>query len=453
MGFLNDLFRGKKENTVYEALSRVHTSEEARNFYSQKLEKTDAPLTFNAKDTKLFGNSEEASDTFRACLPLISGKPFPSVEISYFDSADAPSSLMQKNMNLQMKELRFSDCRLSPKDWGYLAAGLKNSGVKKLTFTFMGNNDLAFLKDLPIENLEKLTISNCGLSGGDLASMAPKIAASSLKSLDLQGNNPQGHGLKDLINALPPSLTDLNLSEITLGVSEMRLLADKVKTMPNLKSVFLSECRMGSSSLDILLPALPPSVTLFDISDNMLDEDALKKLTGHLKNPGCFISDTYASGQDGMDIPDSAAEELRQAEDDNRKACFLHKEQEKALETFKKSEFKNPLHKAVITGTIDTVFETMIKDGKTLTSADLQSVEHGKTFVETCVIKGRTNALMQPKLYADAKDYQNVYDALPEMEKAEFDGKDGRPSFVKMKNQIMSTAVKAAMAQKFRKAR
>lgn len=457
MSFLNELFRGKrgkKENAVYEALSQVHASYEARDFYSQKLEKTDLPLTFNAKDTKLFGNSKEASDAFRACLPFISGKPFPSVEIRNFDSADSPSSLMQKKMDLQMEELKFSDCCLNPKDWGYLASNLKNSGVRKLEFTFMNDNDLAFLEDLPLESLEELTISNCGLTGRDLTFIAPKIAASSLKSLDLQGNNPRGQGLTDLINALPPTLTELNLSEITLGVSEVKRLADKVKTMPNLKFLSLSECHMGSSSLDVLLPALPSSVTLFDISDNILDGDALKKLVGHLKKPGCFISDTYASGQYEMDIPDSVAEELRQAEDNNRKAFYLHKEQAKAAEIFKEpAAFKNPLHKAVAEGTIDTVFETMIKDGRTLTSADLQSVEQGKTFVEACILQRRANALMQPKLYADAKDYQNVYDALPEKEKAKFDGKDGRPSFVKMKNQIMSTAVKAAMAQKLRKVR
>ena len=60
----------------------------------------------------------------------------------------------------------------------------------------------------------------------------------------------------------------------------------------------------------------------------------------------------------------------------------------------------------------------------------------------------QTKTLMRPEVYGNAKDYQSAYDSLPETEKKMFDGRDGRPSFLKMKNQVMAAAVKKALAGK-----
>lgn len=94
-------------------------------------------------------------------------------------------------------------------------------------------------------------------------------------------------------------------------------------------------------------------------------------------------------------------------------------------------------------------FRPVERAGGTLTEKDLKSEnDKGETFVQACFKMKQVETLMRPDVYGNAKDYQAAYDALPEAGKKGLDGCDGRPGFLKMKNQIMAAAVKKALAGK-----
>lgn len=74
--------------------------------------------------------------------------------------------------------------------------------------------------------------------------------------------------------------------------------------------------------------------------------------------------------------------------------------------------------------------------------------EDGKSLAEACLESKMLPSLMKPERHESPRTYQAVYDALPENGKILFDGRDGRPSFQKMKNALTAEAVRAALLNK-----
>ena len=61
--------------------------------------------------------------------------------------------------------------------------------------------------------------------------------------------------------------------------------------------------------------------------------------------------------------------------------------------------------------------------------------------------------LITPEHFKNAQDVQKLWNAVSVADREQMDGKEGRPSFVKVKSTIMSNAVRAAMTVKKTQAR
>ena len=99
------------------------------------------------------------------------------------------------------------------------------------------------------------------------------------------------------------------------------------------------------------------------------------------------------------------------------------------------------LHDALKEGALEAALNRMEAGGVKLRPADMEARnEDGKSLAEACLESKMLPSLMKPERHESPRTYQAAYDALPESGKVLFDGKDGRPSFVKMKNTLMARA-------------
>ena len=217
--------------------------------------------------------------------------------------------------------------------------------------------------------------------------------------------------------------------------------------------------------LKILMPKLPPTLKVFNLADDIrMDDEALNVLIDHLRNPNCHITETNASTVFARDFSEDLKRQLKEAEESNAAVSLIDIQKQKADEIAKaKGEkplserikeadaktVKTFLHSAVQNGLLTETFNRMTEMGVTLNAQDLNSTnKDGETFVQSCIKMKQVETLMRPEMYGNAKDYQNVYNALPDSGKRMFDGQDGRPAFSKMKNQVMASAVKKMVANK-----
>lgn len=489
MGFLSDLFGQKKQKSSASSfderkmMARMETaglSVEARLFYAEQFDKDKPTINFDASHRRLFEDTDDAAMAFRVCRPYMEARPLTALCLKGFRSEE---QAVLGAMNIQTEELQIENCRLKASDWASLPESLRKGGVRKLVLNDIEKTEKPetkeeehlFLGDLPVDRLEELTLYDCELRDEDFSALAAKVASSSLTKLNLGQNHARGEGVVDMIKALPDSLKEFSLEGTPIGKrycgEEMiQALADKVKTMPNLETLTLSDCDMGPEDVGILMPALPPNLRTLDLGNNRFfcDDAALKTVTEHLNHPLCRVSTTYADTYWASEFSPEVRAEFKQAEESNRTAALLKTQKQKAAEiarvkgeptpeekiaAAKPEELKSMLHTALRGGVIEVVFDRMKETGLVLTAADLNTAEDGKTFVQACIDAKKVCELMQPELYNNAKDYQGVYNALPEAGKAAFDGKDGRPNFTKMKNQVMANAVKAAVARKMKEGR
>uniref|UniRef100_A0A8C2XSB7 NLRC3 n=1 Tax=Cyclopterus lumpus TaxID=8103 RepID=A0A8C2XSB7_CYCLU len=192
---------------------------------------------------------------------------------------------------------------------------LQDSGVKLLS---------GFLES-PHCSLETLSLSDCKISKEGCSSLgsALKSNPSSLRELDLSGNQLQDSGVKllsgflennnNIISCLswckiskegcsslgsalksnPSSLRELDLSGNQLQDSGVKLLSGFLESPHcSLETLSLSDCQIskeGCSSLGSALKSNPSSLRKLDLSVNQLQDSDLKLLSGFLESPHCSL--------------------------------------------------------------------------------------------------------------------------------------------------------------------
>ena len=94
-------------------------------------------------------------------------------------------------------------------------------------------------------------------------------------------------------------------------------------------------------------------------------------------------------------------------------------------------------------GDINKVYDELAKENKTLTAEDYrQKNAEGYRLIDALAYSKQLNKVFAPQHWNNAKDMQTVFDMLSDIHKAQLDGKDGRPSFKVLKNQVMAAAVR-----------
>ena len=412
----------------------------------------------------------DVAKAFKTAREYLDGVKLNSLTL---DGIPRPEGLpLLEGMTLNTDKLTILQSDLSGQDWKTVRENADKGNIKSL---FLKDNDIetlrAFFDSKEPCKLDSLTIRKCGLIDEDFTRLAEGvIAKSSLKRLDLNQNFVNGDGLCDVIKALPDTLEEFSIKYAWLrkNAKAVQVLADKVETMPNLKVLDLSSSGISTNELKILMPKLPPSLRTINLEDSdAIDDEGMRIVLDALRRPDCRITSTNAKNL-RKKTGDAASQQLeldvRQAEADNAIASMADQQRLKADQIAKAKggktleerlseadigTIKSMLHTAVQTGLLPLAFDRLSALGGTLTERDLKSGnDKGETFVQACFKMRQTKTLMRPEVYGNAKDYQSAYDSLPETEKKMFDGRDGRPSFLKMKNQVMAAAVKKALAGK-----
>ncbi|XP_072517591.1 uncharacterized protein [Salminus brasiliensis] len=195
---------------------------------------------------------------------------------------------------------------------------LGNSGVKHV----------ASLLRISDGKVEKLNISDCGLTEGGYAALASALKSnpsSSLKELDLRGNDPGDTGVKQLwdlkedskcnLNTLrvlkssaaeklcdpltealginPLLQTELDLSGRIQGDSEMKKLSDLLEDShcrtQKLKLNNSSVTEEGCAALSAALSSNPSHLKELDLSENKLGNPGVKQICNLLTNQCCKL--------------------------------------------------------------------------------------------------------------------------------------------------------------------
>uniref|UniRef100_A0A8C2XQ65 NACHT domain-containing protein n=1 Tax=Cyclopterus lumpus TaxID=8103 RepID=A0A8C2XQ65_CYCLU len=235
-----------------------------------------------------------------------------------------------------LEHLSLSDCQISKEGCSSLGSALKSnpSSLRKLDLSVNQLQDLGvkllsgFLES-PHCSLETLRWVHCLLliskEGCSSLGSALKSNPSSLRKLDLNGNQLQDSGVKLLSGFLesphcsletlslsrcqiskegcsslgsalksnPSSLRKLDLSGNQLQDSGVKLLSGFLESPHcSLETLSLSDCKIsdeGCSSLGSALKSNPSSLRELDLSGNQLQDLGVKLLSGFLESPHCSL--------------------------------------------------------------------------------------------------------------------------------------------------------------------
>lgn len=475
MGILSAIFgRTKAENTStdrYELYNALKTYACTENAIAERISKSIA----EGGDV-VFSDAErgvDAAEAFRISKDFLNGKPLKSLTLDYYIHEKSP---LLDGTDIHADKLIINRSYLAEKDWDKIAGFIEKGNIKSLTVYDVNKAEKnpypPFQHLHSMQGLEELCFEDCALRDSDFTTLARELVSkSALKKLSLPQNFARDKGLNDIIRALPDTIEEFGLRRTPLcakhGAKEtLEILADKVEKMPNLKVLDLSDCDLDAESLKILMPKLPPTLKVFNLANSVrMDEEGLNVVIDNLRNPNCHITETNASDCCwAYQIPKELKRRLKKAEESNAAVALVSTQKRKADEIAKaKGEktlaerieeadaktVKTFLHSALQNGLLPETFNRMAAMGVTLNAQDLNSTnKDGETFVQSCVKMKQVETLMRPEMYGNAKDYQNVYNALPDSGKKMFDGQDGRPAFSRMKNQVMANAVKKMVANK-----
>lgn len=449
-------------------------------------------LVFNFYDRDAYGADTQTNcrKTIEALAPAFAEKRMTSVLLwgAYFPDVDfLPESLMNTD------SLSLKAATLSAKDLAVCADGMDKFAVSELSVT--GTRARAFdgglhpLADRLAESekaqaaLTSLSLPLCELTDKGAKRLTDDILPSlkHLKKLDLTQVSFADGVLNKVVAALPENLEDLSLKNAMKTGDEQTqsLLAEKLTRMTALKKLSLSETNdWKARDVPALIEAMPPSVREIDLSKNFISKKDIARIVSVLpdslrilnlsetelfreeeelllekmEKPGALLHGTHLVSADSEKaFPTEFGQRFLKAEDINAdNAAFAETLNGKtAAQAFQAAaDPKDGLHAAVYAGLTGHAVEKLKAAGISLTAEDWTTPNAiGQTLGEASVKRGLTATLMNPALYANAKTFQAAYNALPDAGKAQLDGKDGRPSFIRMKNQMMLAAVRNATAQ------
>lgn len=440
--------------------------------------------------------------------------PDSSVSISVFRDniilADDAVFLGERLAKMENKAVSFSSNTLSNEGVSALAPYLGQ--MKNLTELDVGNNpinsssfaDLAAV--LPSTKITSLNVAGCELydsAVGALAAVLPRTAITDVcagrnnfgdEGLEAMGGSLKKSKLEKLyvsrtkvtdkgVKAFAAHLPDARLklfSVISCGLTKESAvaLADALPSS-SLEQLDLSEnTAVGDEGAKALAKALPASrlkkLSLFNCG---LTDEGAKHLLIALQNPSCRVTKINAGApqrwSDGELLSSGVSSEmmemLKKAADNNAArlaAAEKDKEEklqqnsaEKITENVKTASAKEAVEnglllKAAYAECLPDVVKDLTSRGQTPPAdAFLTPDENGCTPLSLTCEQKKLADLITPEHFKNAQDVQKLWNAVSVADREQMDGKEGRPSFVKVKSTIMSNAVRAAMTVKKTQAR
>lgn len=434
--------------------------------------------------------------------------PDSPISISVFGDniilADDAVFLGERLAKMENRTLQFSSTTLSNEGVSALAPYLGQ--MKNLTELDLGSNpinstsftDLAAV--LPLTKLSTLNVSGCELYDGAVSALAAVLPRTTITTVNAARNNFGDDGLEAMgrslkkskletlyvsrtkitdkgVKAFAPHLADARLESfgaISCGLTKesAAALADALPSS-SLKRLDLSENALGDEGAKALAKVLPASkLTELSLFNCGLTDEGAKHLLIALQNPSCRVTKINAGApqrwSDGMLLTSGVSSEmtdmLKKAAENNaaRLAAAEKDKQEKRQQSSAETITQNVktasvkeavesglLLKAAYAECLPDVVKDLTSRGQTPPAeAFLEADENGCTPLSLTCEQKKLAELITPEHFKNAQDVQKLWSTLSASDREQMDGKEGRPSFVKVKSTIMGNAVRAAMTLK-----
>ncbi|MCQ2913790.1 MAG: hypothetical protein MJ247_01185 [Alphaproteobacteria bacterium] len=318
-----------------------------------------------------------------------------------------------------------------------------------------------FLPNLANTKIEEFKLGDCNINSDKSKGFFEGIAsATNLKTLDLSGNQSlfRDNG-GEFIAKLPSCVTNLNVSNCPVRDWHCATqIAANLRQNKNLTDLGLSSCYMGETEARDIIKVLPDTnLWRIDLSGNVLDDKAAKDLTTSLNNEECHVYETKLMDKPKNPVTDilrreceniaeeSTLNELKEAEAKNYKKYEVVRDQEIAREVYANQsdeERAKDVYTAAKAGKIGEFLKL-----KPLKPQDyLVADEKGKTLIEHIWESKSLDQVFTPNNWSNPKDMQNLWNNVPDKQKEQMDGKEGRPSFIKNKSIVTANALRKSMS-------
>lgn len=418
-------------------------------------------FSFTPVQTNFYPDQEIAERVFRRLCAEINDKHFKEFELRLiktdlfhtdFFSERAPKFTADK--------LAFSFCSLSDKETPFLTEHLKNSQASQIALSDipLGDQLPEIGKALARSNVSDFSLSlfvpHPGFCEFSESLKETRLEKLCLSFPDLRPKEAQAVG-----ENLPSSLKLLSLANLSLNDSAENV-ANSVAKMKNLYRINLMGGELKDAGLQKIMKSMPHSLnglTVYkqpDVTDksatSVLDFVSFKDVF----TTSASMRSTGVSEEMQRKITDAANDSKRTLEAlETAREKFDSPEGERAREALDRartvSEIKAALRGAAEIGLLTEGLDKLKKAGGSLTAYELNEKDGlGRSVSGTAVEQRKAFELFDPRLLPDAKEMQKLFDALNDYGKRQLNARYGYPSYQQAKNEMMTAAVKKALAAK-----
>lgn len=354
----------------------------------------------------------------------------------------------------ELREVAVERCPMSRYMIAGLSERLKEGRIRKLR---LDSTDIAanaayygtFLSALSASGLETLEMPrNRAMTPGRVRDLTAAVSGLRLKNLDLTGLPAGG----DAFENLPLTLETLKLAELAVPGPE---LTARMREMPALKEIDLEKSVTSPEALTAFFEILPRTgiekLNLYKITyadGGKIGDDAADALIAAMSLPDSRLYETglthqtkelgrplYAISPDRMEKIDAL--ERRNHEKIRSERDFSGTKENGNAE-------HEDLFAVAAAGRIGQI----LKKRPVSPEEYLQKDRDGKTLIVRVAEARQIDLVFEPKNWTNPRDMQTVWDAVPLRFRNQMDGRDGRPSFIRNKTQVMAAAVKSALNRK-----
>ena len=443
---------GSADLTFEKMMARISGMKPDDVFYPRYAFKSEEELkqaltALNARGVKTVGFSNKE--------PL--GTPSSRNEDDYFTSyhqlnyvfTQEQAEWLTKNLGLipKVETLDVSGCKIGDENAAALLCGLKNTNITEL---HLENTALtsavspAFEQGLPLSNVKKLFIgNNYTLKDDGLAALAAVLPETRIEHLDLRQSNASGQTSVALASALPKSqVTSLNLCHSCIGDMKTLLAALPETKVVDLDLSHIRHSEQAALVLTEALPALPLKRLRYDIWHTFSD-DFFDKTAAALRDPRCrleqpYLGVEYAKKENAEKIV-SACEFLKN--NAAYRLAIARKTKDNAAQT------SVPQGTGLIDALESGLLRQALAERPPLTAAECLREKDGVSLVAAASRAEELGLLFSPANWNNAKEYAAAWEKVPPEHRWQMDGKNGRPSFSKNKNEVMKKAVLAMVGK------
>lgn len=355
------------------------------------------------------------------------------------------ASWLAKNLHMipKVETLDVSGCRVGNESGAELLKALGRSNVTEFHMeNIFANSEIApvFKEALPASKLKRLYAGNNYYMKDDAyAALIAVLPQTKIERLDLAKGNVSNLSAAAFEKALPEcSVCALNVQKAGFSEDGMKSFINGVKGS-KLIDLDMSRMHLSEKTAQILtdaLPDLPVKKLRYDLW-HMYSDDYYDKTAAALRNPRCRLEQPLF----GVSYlrPENAKKITEACEFLKSNAAYRLAVARKTKDNAKKSVPDG-------TGLVEALENGLLKQAllkhPPLTVKDCtEENKNGVSLISAASRAEKLDVLFSAAHWNNAKEYAAAWDRVPGEHRWQMDGKDGRPSFARTKNEVMKKAV------------